>query len=81
MSKMFPDSREEAFAYQFEDDARRLHSMAKLGKEEFKKYLAVLQSHIDAYNDPGLQKACEDAEEKHKQQKVFMQEKFPTLNY
>lgn len=72
MSKQLPKNREDAFAYQFEDDVKMLHSMALISKEGFRKHLAVLQAHIDAYNNLDLQKACEDAEIKHKIQKQYM---------
>ena len=72
MSKLLPNTREEAFAYQFEDDIKILHSMALLSKESFKKHLVVLQAHIDAYNNQDLQKSCEEAERKHKIQKEKM---------
>ncbi len=59
MSKFSPKSREEAFAYQFEDDVKILHSMAATNStESFKKHLAILQAHIDAYNSLSLQKTC-----------------------
>jgi hypothetical protein len=76
MSRQLPNTREEAFAYQFEDDVKILHSLARLSKESFKKHLAVLQAHIDAYNDEGLQKSCEAAEIKHKIQREKMRENF-----
>ena len=48
MSKQLPDTREEAFAYQFEDDVKILHQMAAIkSKESFRKHLAVLQAHIE----------------------------------
>jgi hypothetical protein len=37
MSKQLPNTREEAFAYQFEDDVKILHSMAVMSKEGFRK--------------------------------------------
>lgn len=78
MSKQLPSTREEAFAYQFEDDVKILHSMALSSKEGFKRYLAVLQAHIDAYNNSELQKSCEEAERKYKIQKQRMlDEGFP----
>jgi hypothetical protein len=72
MSKLLPNTREEAFAYQFEDDVKMLKSMSNLSKEGFKKYLALLQSHIDAYNNEDLQKSCAEAENKHKLNKQKM---------
>jgi hypothetical protein len=74
MSKQLPNTREEAFAYQFEDDVKMLHSLAILNKEGFKKHLAILQAHIDAYNNVELQKDCEEAEIRHKKQKAHMQQ-------
>ena len=77
MSKQLPDTREEAFAYQFEDDVKILHSMAAIkSKESFRKHLAVLQAHIDAYNNLDLQKSCQQAEVKHRIQKQYMQEHY-----
>ena len=75
MSKLLPNTREEAFAYQFEYDVKILYSMSILSKEGFKKHLAVLQAHIDAYNNLELQKSYEEAEIKHKIQKQYMIEK------
>lgn len=49
MSRQLPKTREEAFAYQFEDDVKILYLMSS-SKEDFKKHLAVLQARIDAYN-------------------------------
>jgi GTPase involved in cell partitioning and DNA repair len=81
MSKLDPKTREQAFAYQFEDDVKMLHSMSLLSKDGFKKHLAILQAHIDAYNDASLQKSCKDAEIKHKAQVKYMSDNFPTLGY
>jgi hypothetical protein len=75
MSKLLPNTREEAFAYQFQDDVKILYSMSLLNKEAFKKHLGILQAHIDAYNNIELQKNCEQAEIKHKIQKQYMLEK------
>jgi hypothetical protein len=72
MSKQLPKTREEAFAYQFEDDVKILHSMSIISREGFKKHLAILQAHIDAYNNLDLQNSCEEAERKHKIQKQYM---------
>lgn len=72
MSKQLPNTREEAFAYQFEDDVKMLRSLSLLDKDAFKKYLVVLQAHIDAYNNIKLQKSCEEAELKYKAQKQYM---------
>jgi hypothetical protein len=72
MSKHLPKTREQAFAYQFEDDVKILHSMSLISKEGFKKHLAILQAHIDAYNNLDLQNSCEEAERKHKIQKQYM---------
>jgi hypothetical protein len=41
MSKQLPNTREEAFAYQFEDDVKILHSMAVMSKEGFRKHLKL----------------------------------------
>jgi hypothetical protein len=77
MSKQFPDTREEAFAYQFEDDVKILHQMAAMkSKESFRKQVAILQAHIDSYNNLDLQKSCEQAEVKHKIQKEYMRQHF-----
>lgn len=76
MSKQLPNTREEAFAYQFEDDVKKLHSLSLLSKDAFKKHLAILQAHIDAYNNLDLQKSCEEAERKHIIQKQYMLENY-----
>jgi hypothetical protein len=76
MSKQLPNTREEAFAYQFEDDVKILHSMAVLNKEGFRKHLAVLQAHIDAYNNEELQKACDEAERKHQIRNQYMKDNY-----
>lgn len=76
MTKQLPNTREEAFAYQFEDDVKILHSLARRDKESFKKHLAVLQAHIDAYNNEDLQKTCADAVERHETQKKYMMDNF-----
>lgn len=62
MSRQFPSSREEAFAFQFEDDVKIIKSMSVLSKEAFVKQLSVLQAHIRAYNNKNLQKQCAIAE-------------------
>jgi len=49
MSKIDPKTREQAFAYQFEDDVKKLKSISLLNKEAFKQNLATLQAHIDSY--------------------------------
>lgn len=72
MSKNSPNTREEAYAYQFESDVKTLHSMALLSKEAFKKHLAVLQSHIDAYNNQELQKASEESARKYEARKEWV---------
>lgn len=81
MSKQLPHNREEAFAHQFRDDADKLYSLSLLSKEAFQKHLVILQAHIDAYNDEGLQKACEEAERKHKIRTQYMQVNYPFLDY
>jgi len=50
MSKFDPKTREQAFAYQFEDDVKKLKSLSLLNKEAFKQKLSTLQAHIDAYH-------------------------------
>ena len=79
MSRIDPKNREEAFAHQFEDDVKILHSLALLNKESFKKHLAVVQAHIDAYNDKGLQESCDDAVHRHKVQQAYMKDNYPGL--
>ena len=75
MSKQLPDTREEAFAYQFEDDVKILHQMAAIkNKESFRRHLVILQAHIDAYNNLDLQKSCEEAEETHPYNKKDIEE-------
>lgn len=69
MSRIDPVNREQAFAYQFEDDVKVLHSMAVLDREAFRKHLAVMQAHIDAYNNMELQEQCDAARERSMQQK------------
>lgn len=77
MSKHLPDTREEAFAFQFEDDVKILHQMAAIkNKESFRRHLVILQAHIDAYNNLDLQKSCEEAEVKDKIQKEYMRQHF-----
>lgn len=68
MSRLDPLTREQAFAYQFEDDVKLLRSISLTSRDNktaFEKQLAVLQAHIDAYNNKKLQKACKDAEANH----------------
>lgn len=62
ISKQVPTTREATFTYQLEDDVKILHSLSILNKEEFKKYLAVLQADIDAYNNLELQKSSEEVD-------------------
>jgi hypothetical protein len=76
MSKHLPNSREEAFAYQFEDDVKKLQSLALLDKESFKKHILVLQAHIDSYNNTELQESCDEAKRKHKIQRQYMIDTF-----
>lgn len=75
MSRFDPKTREEAFAYQFEDDVKIIFSLGLLSKEAFKKHLSILQAHIDAYNNEDLQKACLDAEQKYKNKQKEYKEK------
>lgn len=76
MSKQLPNTREEAFAYQFEDDVKMLKSVSLLDKRSFEKHLIILQAHIDAYNNKDLQKSCEEAERKQKSRKQYMIDNF-----
>ena len=76
MSRQLPNSREEAFAYQFEEDVKLLLPMGLLSKEGFKKQLGLLQARIDAYNNLDLQKSCEDAAKKYEANKKYMIEKY-----
>ena len=50
-SKHNPRNREQAFAYQFEDDVKKLISLSLLNKEAFIKHLVVLKTHILSYEE------------------------------
>lgn len=71
-SRLNPESREQAFVFQFEDDVRVLKSLALRDNECFRKHLAVMQAHINAYNSTKLQKKCADSEKKQKEVNDFV---------
>lgn len=54
MSRLDPKNREQAFAYQFEDDVRVLHNISLAEPDKFEKGLSTLEAHIAAYRNKRL---------------------------
>lgn len=51
-TKHSPKNRMHAFAFQFEDDVKHLHSMAMLGDEKsYQDMLTKLKVHISSYEE------------------------------
>lgn len=50
--KLEPKSREQAFAFQFEDDIKSLKGFALISEEMFNWGLTTLETHIAAYKHP-----------------------------
>src|SRR5688572_5481401 len=57
MERLNPKNREQAFAFQFEDDVKLLKSLSSVQGTDntaFKQALITLKSHISVYEDPKL---------------------------
>lgn len=65
MSRIDPKNREEAFAHQFEDDARLLMLASNQSKETFEDTIKMIEMHIKSYRSKKLINACTKAELKH----------------
>lgn len=64
-SRLDPRNREEAFAYQFEDDVRVLHACALAGETHFEKALQTIEIHISAYRNKNLRKRSDKQRAKY----------------
>ncbi len=49
MSRLDPKNREEAYAHQFQDDAKVLKAASLIGEHEFRHALSTLETHIWSY--------------------------------
>ena len=62
MSRFNPLNREQAFAYQLEDDVKLLHSLSLVDntehKESFKKHIQAIQLKLETYLELKEQDKC-----------------------
>lgn len=80
MSQLAPQNREEAFAWQFKDDASMLmkHALTNNPKD-FEYALTVLEAHISAYRNKRLRKACAKVKKKHLATETWFKKQYPSL--
>lgn len=79
MSKYEPINREDAFAYQFEDDVKVLKQLALVNEDTFEKGLKTLEAHIAAYRNKTLKRTVTKTKNKHKAQQAYMAKNYPHL--
>lgn len=78
-SRLNPQNREVAFAYQFQDEAKGLLAIALVSPEAFEQRLMMFETLIKAYRSKRLRKQCEKAQAKHAEVVKWMEEHYPTV--